>query len=418
MRSVGAGGSPLGSGVRAIPRAPCAISRWHSDFQLAPATVRASQLFEKRYRRTIKARVCVPVAKHGSGAAIFSRSTTPGPQLRVKHDSRAGGGGYMPSPLMAPPPWVLISPTGVPHAAMDANDLSTLHVRSDEINEFALVELKKLVGLKVHTKDAKALPLHRMHWQLRSRVPCVRCEETGEHVFIVGGEASYFKNLTHLHHPSMATFDWERFTTFLNKGGWIWTTASGGRKVMIDFYSPKNSPHKWRLVVPPTDVLLARFPAPEVCVGSLNRLASASHARTEPSLGEPCILLTQAFGCGRVRSLLSFGRSMQSCLTSPSRTSSADGRQRNRRAAPQHTAAMVAACTIWACLTTRSTAARPAAARSVAARLVARSAPGGTPTTPPATPPMMLPTNFPEIGTSQSRRPISVSGCLGGHGWP
>ena len=150
---------------------------------------------------------------------------------------------------------------------MDANHLMTLHTRSPEINDSQLVALRKLIGLEIDKKDADALPSQRHHWQVRERVPCIQCDETGERVFIVGGDVSHFKNLTHLHHPEMTFFDWGRLTTFMNKGGWIWTTASGGQKVKSHFYSPKKSPFKWRLVVPPTDVLLARFPAPEVCSG-------------------------------------------------------------------------------------------------------------------------------------------------------
>jgi len=168
---------------------------------------------------------------------------------------------------MPPAPWVLISPSGIPHVVRDKNEVATLPSLSTEIAEHQLNYIRMLIGLLVAKKDAADLPLHKCHWQLRARVPCIRCDETGEYVFIVGGEASFFKKLTHLHHPAMVSFDWGRLTTFLNRGGKIWSTAAGGLKVEVDFYRPKNSPFKWRLVVPPTDVLLARFPAPEVCSG-------------------------------------------------------------------------------------------------------------------------------------------------------
>ena len=151
---------------------------------------------------------------------------------------------------MSPPPWVLISPSGQPHEVRDRDDLQTLPERTLEIRSDQLDDLRKLIGLRVGKSGATKLPVHKRHWQLRERVQCVRCDETGELVFIVGGDVHHFKTLTHLHGRGMATFDWGRFGTFLNAGH-IWITAAGGVKVKIDYYSPKNSAFKWRLVESP-----------------------------------------------------------------------------------------------------------------------------------------------------------------------
>ena len=130
----------------------------------------------------------------------------------------------MPSPLMAPPPWVLISPSGRTHFVRDQADLKALPSRTLEIQDEKLEDLRKLIGLRVHNKDATTLPLHKNHWQLRERVQCVQCDETEEYVFIIGGDVHHFKKLTSMHGGGMDKFDWVRFGTFLNAHGMIWTT--------------------------------------------------------------------------------------------------------------------------------------------------------------------------------------------------
>ena len=100
--------------------------------------------------------------------------------LHPKHDSaelgschpaaeaRLGGERVsMPSPFMAPPPWVLISPTGVAHVVKNADHLSTLHSRSAEVGIDQLSALRKLIGLEVDKKDGA--PLRCRH---RRRATC------------------------------------------------------------------------------------------------------------------------------------------------------------------------------------------------------------------------------------------------------
>ena len=102
--------------------------------------------------------VVTPEARLG-GAGILppgSRSTT-----------RRRAGVHMPSPFMAPPPWVLISPTGVAHVVKNADHLSTLHSRSAEVGIDQLSALRKLIGLEVDKKDGA--PLRCRH---RRRATC------------------------------------------------------------------------------------------------------------------------------------------------------------------------------------------------------------------------------------------------------
>ena len=69
----------------------------------------------------------------------------------------------MPSPLMALPPWVLVSPSGLPHLVLDEHDLQRLPHRSLEVEDGQLDELRKLIGLRVEKKGATKLPLHKKH---------------------------------------------------------------------------------------------------------------------------------------------------------------------------------------------------------------------------------------------------------------
>ena len=84
---------------------------------------------------------------------------------------------------MAPPPWVLISPSGLPHLVRDREDLKSLPSRTLDIDDDQLEDLDKLIGLRVVKKGVTQLPLHKRHWQLRERVQCVRFTVIHRRVF-------------------------------------------------------------------------------------------------------------------------------------------------------------------------------------------------------------------------------------------
>ena len=72
----------------------------------------------------------------------------------------------MPSPLLVPPPWGLVSPSAVYHYVRDEACLVLLASGDKKL----LLDLRKLVGLVVDKKDAKALPRHKQQWQLLQRL--------------------------------------------------------------------------------------------------------------------------------------------------------------------------------------------------------------------------------------------------------
>ena len=67
-------------------------------------------------------------------------------------------------PAPVPPPWTLVSPTGVQYFVRDLTELNAL--AASEGGRDLQDDLHKLVGQRIHSKSAKALPLHRQQWQL------------------------------------------------------------------------------------------------------------------------------------------------------------------------------------------------------------------------------------------------------------
>ena len=65
---------------------------------------------------------------------------------------------------MVPPPWNLVSPTGVIHVVADDKALLVLAKTNNELIVAGKNKLRDLVG-KPETPLDK-LPLHRKHWQL------------------------------------------------------------------------------------------------------------------------------------------------------------------------------------------------------------------------------------------------------------
>ena len=145
-----------------------------------------------------------------------------------------------------------------------------MYIRPDQLSE-----MRKLIGLHGDTRRPK-LPLQVHNWQLRHSVKCVQHSGTGEYVFIVGGTASHFWEHFGQHRRDMQSFDVGRFQSYLNTGK-IWTTAAGGQKVQIGYYSPKGSDVRWTLVQPPEHILHSAFVC-EVRADALPAVGGAPHA--------------------------------------------------------------------------------------------------------------------------------------------
>lgn len=71
---------------------------------------------------------------------------------------------------MVPPPWYLLSPTGISHDVPDAASLKILAKKSGLIGKDYKNPLAVLVGIGNH-KALTDLPLHKLHWQLRQLLP-------------------------------------------------------------------------------------------------------------------------------------------------------------------------------------------------------------------------------------------------------
>ena len=67
---------------------------------------------------------------------------------------------------MVPPPWHIVSPSGVIHYVADAKALRALAKANDELIVSRNNKLRDLIGKHEDTLDE--LPLHRKSWQLRS----------------------------------------------------------------------------------------------------------------------------------------------------------------------------------------------------------------------------------------------------------
>mmetsp|Transcript_7846 Transcript_7846/g.11969 ORF Transcript_7846/g.11969 Transcript_7846/m.11969 type:complete len:318 (-) Transcript_7846:529-1482(-) len=173
----------------------------------------------------------------------------------------------MPSPLLVPPPWTLVAPSGVLHHVRDEDALRLLAVGDPGF----LNDLRKLVGLFVERSTCKKLPLHKRQWQLLERVRWLQRVDSGEHIPIVGDARHYVQSFAHSRDDT-AHFDELRLNQFLN-GGWIW---SNSKKVFE--YAQKGSPYRWRLVDAPPNAahLLPSVPAPSrfsLAAGMTNLLA-------------------------------------------------------------------------------------------------------------------------------------------------
>ena len=92
----------------------------------------------------------------------------------------------MPSPLLAKPPWQLLSPSGVLHFTRDQEALKELADDDDLYHD-----LCKLVGLRVERKGAKALPQHKAQWQLLERIDH---NDNGSHIGNIYGMPIYRKH--------------------------------------------------------------------------------------------------------------------------------------------------------------------------------------------------------------------------------
>jgi hypothetical protein len=140
-----------------------------------------------------------------------------------------------PSAFMQPPPWVLVSPSGVIHHVRNEQALKRLA----ESDTSLYSDLRKLVGLLMEKKTAQQLPQHKQQWQLLARVRWLqRCDN--EELVAVIGDTEHFIREFAAFRDDMQLFDSSRLQQLLNKG-WLWSNAE-----KVNEYIPKGSTVKWR----------------------------------------------------------------------------------------------------------------------------------------------------------------------------
>ena len=110
----------------------------------------------------------------------------------------------MPSPLAVPPPWHLVSPLGIVYVVPDEPAMKTLANGDDALYK----DLRKLVGLRIQSSDAKALP--HTPWAAAELQPWTRKAKGFEFCTYSTFEAfpskSALRAIRNRHHPFRTLF--------------------------------------------------------------------------------------------------------------------------------------------------------------------------------------------------------------------
>ena len=141
---------------------------------------------------------------------------------------------------MVPPPWRMVSPSGVVHVVRDEAALKSLALQTPNLILGRRNVLRELVDLE-NTKALQQLPLHRKHWQLLERMVWLRRVDNGALLPIVGGDGDFYvRNYVGPdHREDSRLFDGKRLQHFI-KHGWGWSTTK------TDEYRQRGMATRWR----------------------------------------------------------------------------------------------------------------------------------------------------------------------------
>ena len=141
---------------------------------------------------------------------------------------------------MVPPPWRLVSPSGVIHVVRDEAALKALGQLDPDVIVNRENVLRKLVDPK-NTKAAMSLPLHQKKWQRLERVVWLQRVGTDHLLPIVGGDGEFYvKNFVGpKHREDTQLFDGKRLQHFI-KHGWVWSTTKSAE------FGQKGTNIRWR----------------------------------------------------------------------------------------------------------------------------------------------------------------------------
>jgi hypothetical protein len=148
-----------------------------------------------------------------------------------------------------PPPWRLLSPSGVLHFIAGERELVQLG-KEQEVRDF-----QSLVGVGTAPPNGK-LPQHRGQWQLFEKVVWLQRIDDPRIIIHINGDAKYFiENFASLREDTrhINASCAQRFQSFLNGN----LQSSSEKR---DAYSRKGVPYKWVKMGAAPDDALERVP--------------------------------------------------------------------------------------------------------------------------------------------------------------